>query len=79
MREPLARIAPAVREGNVRSRINTDGRVLVGGLSSQNFDLFLQLQFFALHRAETDHVRARPFAFFINDLIQVPVPGIEFA
>jgi hypothetical protein len=46
---------------------------------SDDFDFFFDFQFLAFHRREPCVVHGGPSGLFFNDVIQIPVPGVEFA
>jgi hypothetical protein len=62
-----------------RPRPARDESSMMFELLSYDFDFFLQFQFLALHRGETGTVHVWTLRLVLNDDVQIPMPGVEFA
>jgi len=43
------------------------------------FYLFFDFEFLAFHRREPHKIYGRPFGLFLNNVVQIPMTGVEFA
>src|SRR5262245_45551476 len=72
-------LAPRKSVFRARPRPARDANSMMFELLSYDFDFFLQFQFLALHRRETGTVHIRTLRLVLNDDVQIPMPGVEFA